>query len=82
MKNYDSLEEQPPTRSHQVKNGQHECLAVGKNDIRIWTSRGGMAACGHCLAYLTDEQGQKIPFSIKDDMRKRGMIKEETSCDG
>jgi hypothetical protein len=71
------MSEEELTRSHQVKNGQHECLAIGKNDVKIWTPREGFAACGHCLAYLTDDQVEKIPFSLKDDMIKRGWIKTE-----
>ena len=42
------------------------CLAVGKNNVTVKTTRERFMACGHCLKFITDAQGNKMPYSVLD----------------
>lgn len=45
--------------------GLWECPAVAKC-VNVVTVDKGMLCCGHCLSYIRDREGNKIPFSLKE----------------
>jgi len=47
------------------------CLAVGRNNVNVKTTRDGYLACGHCLRFITDASGNKVAYSVLDTLTKR-----------
>lgn len=48
--------------------GQWQCLAVGKNNVKVFTTRDGWKACGHCLKFILDSQGEKQVWTMRDQL--------------
>lgn len=55
------------SKPHEVREeGDWNCCALGARLVREKTTRNGYAACGHCVAFLTDKEGNKLPYTLRD----------------
>ena len=57
--------------------GEWECPAVGKNNVKVTTVYRGVKVCGHCVKPILDADGKVIPWTVLDEMRKRGMLRSQ-----
>lgn len=55
------------SKPHEVReDGSFACSALSCKLVRVKTTLRGYAACGHCLAYLTDKEGTKLAYTLRD----------------
>lgn len=60
-------EERNPKVPHEVReDGTWACAILGMKAVREKTTLKGFAACGHCISYLKDKDGNKIAYTLRD----------------
>ena len=59
-------------KEHQVNCfGEWECSSVAKNNVTCSNSSKGNKTCGHCNKQVIDENGNPVPWSVKQELVKR-----------
>jgi len=50
--------------------GEWFCSALFKT-VKVPTTRDGSLACGHCIHFVTNADGKKIPWTMRDQLLSR-----------
>jgi len=63
------------THQHQEAiTGEWQCLAVGKNNVRCFTVRDNFKACGHCMHFILDANGNKQVWTMREQLIWKSMV--------